>query len=137
MQNDDSTQVPALEIVMFNDDPTKGRGRQVYQLAGVDASVTYGIYLLNPPDSGQDPFDGFEGKLVDITDPTGNFFGGGRVSTPPAGPTGPLGPVKILYEGVTFLLRSPKDAALAAAVWALLFAPVYLMMRRRALRSTA
>lgn len=137
VQNDDSTQVPALEIVMFNDDPTKGRGRQVYQLAGVDASVTYGIYLLNPPTEDYPLPD----QLIDITDDEGiipPFTGGSDIGGDGnSRPRGPLGPIKILYEGVSFLMRSPKDALLAAAVWALLLAPVQLMLRRRALRQGA
>jgi hypothetical protein len=134
VNNDDSTQVPALEIVMFNDDPTQGRGRQIYQLAGVDASVTYGIYLLNPEQPG--------GPLPEILP---SVAPGPYIPPPPTpeppfepqGPTGPLGPIGMFFSGVGFLLRSPIDALLAAAVWAILFAPVQLSMRRRALRGLA
>ncbi len=131
VNNDPSTQVPALEIVVFNDDPTEGRGRQLYQFAGVDASVTYGIFLLNPHES----FDDLPDALVDLT--------GGvpdlpdlQVPEQPAGngPPSASGPITVLFEGVNFLFRSPIDALLAAAVWALLFAPVQLAGRRRALK---
>lgn len=136
VNNDASTQVPALQIVIFNDDSTKGRGRQIYQFAGVDASVTYGIYLLNPDEF----FDDLPDLIRDMTDPLpppvfddpNGDLSDADIAPPPAG-----GPITILFEGLNFLLRSPKDALLAAAVWALLFAPVQLSMRRRALKGTS
>lgn len=134
VNNDDSPQVPALQIIMFNDDPTQGRGRQIYQFAGVDASVTYGIYLLNPDENFEDVPD----LLIDLT--------GGTPFTPTIDPPPPTdqgaaprrpGPLTILFTGIGFLLRSPKDALLAAAVWMLLFSPARLSARRRALRGLA
>jgi hypothetical protein len=144
VSNDGSTQVPALEIQFFNDDPQFGRGRQLFQFAGVDASVTYGIYLLNPffetpvdtPDDGLPPFD----VTDDLPPLTGGPFmppiGG---TPPPTNPpaTGVFAPVTYLYRGVTFLARSWQDAALAAGVLILLAAPLILLGRRRALRTLA
>jgi hypothetical protein len=133
VNNDPSTQVPGLELIVFNDDPIQGRGRQLYQFAGVDASVTYGIYLLNPDeffDPGCEPFC-IEQKIDDfVPDPATPYV-------PPIVPDQPpakQGPITMLFSGVNFLLRAPLEALLAAAVWAILFAPVQLASRRRALR---
>lgn len=141
VSNDSSTQVPAFELQIVQDDPRTGRARQLFQFAGVDASATYGIYLLNPvvppidnPDDDLPPSD-ITDDLVDYT--------GGPLPTPPAPPTGsgpppPTGvfaPVTYLYRGVSFLARSWQDAGLAGAVLILLSAPLFLLGRRRALRS--
>jgi len=136
VNNDKSDQIPALEIVLFNDDSTEGRGRQIYQLAGVDATVTYGIYLLNPGDDFFDPgCPECDAVLPDVVLPP--FGNGGNGGTPPttSGPPRGQGPITILYEGLNFLLRSPKDMLLAAVVWGVLFAPVQMSARRRALRA--
>jgi hypothetical protein len=132
VQNDPTTEVPALELVIFNDDPSEGRGRQIYQFAGVDASSTYGIYLLNPDefvDPGTVPPD--IAPVDDYVPPTYTPPTDSGTGAPP--PSG--GPIAILYAGVSFLLRRPLDALLAAAVWLILFAPVQLATRRRALRA--
>lgn len=132
VNQDDSTQVPALELIIFNDDPTLGRGRQIYQFAGVDSSVSYGIYLLNP----DEVFEDFEGDLVDYTEPgfTEAYF----PPPPPsyAAPAAPRarGPITFLFQSASILLRSPRDAVLGAAIWMILFAPFQMMSRRRALR---
>lgn len=133
VNSDSSTQVPALELLVYNDDPTKGRGRQLYQFAGVDASVTYGIYLLNPGGNPPPP-------CFCPPPPSGGLLDPPIDDTPiedpgPGAPDGPLGPITMLFSGINFLLRSPRDAALAAAIWALLYSPIQLAGRRRALRS--
>lgn len=138
VNNDPSTQVPALELLVFNDDRNQGRGRQVYQFAGVDASVTYGIYLLNPEEI--DPCLLTPGCFEDAIDDFVPDSPIGDDLPPPEVPDQPpphQGPLKMLFSGVNFLLRSPIDAMLAAAVWAILFAPVQLSARRRALRGLA
>ncbi len=135
VNNDASTQVPALELLIYNDDPTKGRGRQVYQFAGVDASVTYGIYLLNPGGSAPcfcpPPDDG------GLFQPPPPDLGQGPTTVGEAPLPRGEGPVTMLFKGIGLLFRSPKDAAIAAAIWALLYSPVQMAGRRRALRSLA
>lgn len=136
VNNDESTQVPALEIILFNDDPTLGRGRQLYQLAGVDASVTYGIYLLNPA---SEDFNLPE-EAIGLTGGAPPFPGKGPSDQPTGfgqAPPGGGGPITIVFRGIAFLLRSPKDMLLAAAVWAILFSPAQLSWRRRALKGLA
>lgn len=144
VSNDGSTQVPALEIQIFNDDPTYGRGRQLFQFAGVDASVTYGIYLLNPDFTTDFDDPGDDLPDFDITDDLPPYTGGPTIpplgpSAPPSSPpaTGVFAPVTYVYRGVTFLARNWKDAVLAGAVMLLLAAPLVLLGRRRSLRTLA
>lgn len=139
VNSDSSTQVPALEITMFNDDPNLGRARQIYQLAGVDASSTYGIYLLNPALA-------LDGSIPDVPLPEvlSELVYGAFPDTPytPAVslPTTPkaLGnaianAISRFGYGLKFLFNRPREAALASIVWLMLGAPVYLALRRRAL----
>lgn len=133
INNDPSSQVPALEIVVFNDDPTEGRGRQIYQFAGVDASVTYGIFLL-AGDGLIESYDDLTGVIAGLVDESGSQFAAMPVNPAPAR-KGPLSPVLMLFEGLRFMLRSPGDAILAAMVWGVLIAPVYFAIRRRALKA--
>ncbi len=142
VNNDPATQVPALEIVIFNDHPTHGRGRQVYQFAGTDASATYGIFLREGFETADDLLDfDLPALITEMTvppsmrarvlqeaqqaqgeDPNGAAVGAQR------------NPIKMMFEGLGFLLRSPRDAFMAALMWLLLFTPVYLALRRRALK---
>lgn len=132
INNDPSSQVPAIEIVVFNDDPSEGRGRQIYQFAGVDASVTYGIFLLGG-EALADSYVDLPGALADLIDTSSTQV----VSMTPKAPTrrGPISPVQMFFDGLKFLLRSPGDAILAAVVWAVLIAPVFFAIRRRALKA--
>jgi hypothetical protein len=133
VNGDISTEVPALELTVFNDDQTEGRGRQIYQFAGTDASSTYAIYLLNPGDNfcttcfTPQPPPAPVIAIPPVAPPTIAPY------TPP--PPGPAGPITILFRGIGFLLHKPLDALLAAAVWALLYSPMQLATRRRALRT--
>jgi hypothetical protein len=142
ISNDASTEVPAFELIMFNDDQNLGRARQLYQFAGVDASATYGIYLPPTLDSGDFGDAGIEELSLPnlLTEMTGGY--------PQTTPTQPVAagdellaaPGNLIAEAVnkvsralTLLARSPREAALAGAVWFLLGLPVYLSVRRRAL----
>lgn len=141
VSNDGSTQVPAFEIQLYNDDPQTGRGRQLFQFAGVDASVTYGIYLLNPeyPSTSTDT-PGDDLPPWDITDDLIDFTGGPElppIYQPPTTtpPVPGFMPTTYLYRGAVFLSRSWQDAGLAASVLILLAGPAILLGRRRGLRS--
>jgi hypothetical protein len=144
VSNDASTQVPALEIQLYNDDPYFGRGRQLFQFAGVDASVTYGIYLLSPdlttpvddPNDDLPPFDVTDDLPPLTGGPTLPPIDSGLPPTPTAPPaTGVFAPVTYVYRGVSFLARSWQDAALAGSVLIMLAGPLVLLARRRALRT--
>lgn len=149
INNDASTQVPAIEMSVFNDDPTLGRGRQIYQIAGVDASATYGIYLLNALGlEGLGDVDLAAGDTlpdVPLTEVLSEIAYGplpeiGGVAAPPvvAGAVGNAiaRTVKRFAYGLSFLLRRPREGLLATMIWMVLGAPVYLAMRRRAIRVT-
>ena len=139
INNDASTQVPAMEITLYNDDPTLGRGRQIYQIAGADASATFGIYLLDA--LGIDDFDvAAAGDFPEVALPellSEISYGPlPPVGAPPAPAAAELGnaiveALKRFAYGVGFLLRNPREAALATLMWMLLAAPVYLGLRRR------
>lgn len=133
LNNDFSTQVAGLEIVLLNDSPTLGRARQIFQFAGVDASTTYGIFLLTsdvalPPI----PFD----DLISSFEPETSVLGE-RIEAPPppAGPAGPLFEtiVRKVKAGMVLAARSPREAALMTVVWATLGLPAYMALRRRRL----
>jgi hypothetical protein len=140
ISNDASTEVPAFEIIMFNDDQFAGRGRQLYQFAGVDVSSTYGIFLPRTLDFGADfGSAGAEESLPDLLiDATGGFP---ALDTPATALLGeqvrPENVVAALVNrvagGLKFLARTPRQAALASVLWLLLGLPLYLASRRRAL----
>ncbi|MFP5224836.1 MAG: hypothetical protein ACLGH3_04675 [Actinomycetota bacterium] len=142
VSNDGSTQVPAFEIQFYGDDPTLGRGRQLFQFAGVDASVTYGIFLLNPnfPETPTDTF-GDDLPPWDMTDDLISITGGPDLPptfeepAPPSPPTTIVTPITYIFRGAVFLSRSWQDAGLAASVLLLLVGPAVLLGRRRGLRS--
>lgn len=134
LNNDFSTQVAGLEIVLLNDSPKLGRARQIFQFAGVDASTTYGIFLLTsdvalPPI----PIDEFVPTLLE---PETQVLGE-RIEAPPLtrGPAGPLlrTIVRKVKAGMVLAARSPREAALMTVVWATLGLPLYMALRRRRL----
>lgn len=138
ISNDASTEVPAMEVIMFNDDQFNGVGRQLYQFAGVDASSTYGIFL--PPTT--DFLDDAELEDTSLPDLLIEMTGGfpDFAATLPAVPAAARKPVNVLADGLNRALKSlkwfartPRDAALASLVWLLLGFPVYLATRRKAL----
>ena len=55
--NDFSAAVPAIELLRLHDS-TQGRGRQIVQLAGVQAASSYNISLVPTGQEGEDPGDG-------------------------------------------------------------------------------
>jgi hypothetical protein len=148
LSGDRSVEVPALELVVYNDNPSVGRARQVYQLAGVRADSHYGIELLSPADCGS-----CAGTAVGTVLNVGT--GGTSVSSgagPAAGSRTPLAVhlpnegafhrfIRQTAAGADYSLRiifsSPRQAAVMATVWALLWGPWIAFRRRRALRAVA
>lgn len=133
LNNDFTTQVAGAELVMLNDSATLGRARQVFQFAGVDASTSYGIFLLTK-DFGAP------------TEVLGEYFEsspsvGGEVlpsfdsEPPPAPSSDPLFRtiIRKIKAGLAIAARSPREASLVAAVWATLGLPVFMAIRRRRL----
>ena len=146
---DFTTEVPALEMTVFNDNVEWGRARQVYQFAGVATSATYNIVLRPsfgalPEDPGlpEDPVvaDGGSTPFGDLLEQVGT---GGTGPLPVAeaalrtddddGPGGLAGVVKAVARGLRLFLTSPRTALLLLTAWALLGSPAVLSRRRRLL----
>lgn len=161
---DNSLAVPGLEIAFFRgDDRERGAGRQILQLAGAQAGTSYGIACLYgqsqaggclkageegppPPDPAPPTVDedGFlvagpteadEGSIgtASAAEPGERGGGGG-------GRRGLLGrllrfPSRLATDVLRLLFSSPRELALMAAVWALLYTPFYLAHRRRTVRA--
>jgi hypothetical protein len=135
--NDNLAEVPALEMITFNDNPNWGRSRQLYQFAGVASSASYSISLV-PTGTGLGA-----GGLTAVAG--GVVTPGGPLGATPAVATGPaarperrggvLGRIpEAIAEGLRFILTHPREAMLLMTAWALFAAPFVLGRRRRALR---
>jgi hypothetical protein len=133
--NDFLTAVPALELIRLHDS-TQGRGRQIVQLAGAQASTAYNVSVV-PTGSGS----GAAPSAVPV--------GTDVLSAGPAAPSGSIaGPggggfpslARILQTVVAtttftlrYALRSPGQALSVAGLIFVAFAlPLHLLERRRA-----
>jgi hypothetical protein len=159
MNRDDSKAVPALELIMFRDDPIQGAGRQVFQFAAVEAASQYGIYCLfgaqpsgkacnsaplSVVDADGEPVDGTAAFSAGVLgDQSGlstasldaaSAIGGGGVGG--GGPiTRLLRRLARLPEDILRLITSgPSELLLTAGIWLLLWLPCCLSERRRAAR---
>lgn len=129
LNNDVTTQVTGLELLLINDNIEFGRARQIFQFAGVDASTSYGIFLLPtflPP---------IVPPLLPPPPPP-------VIQPPPPPPPPPAPPaptfeertvLRRIKEGLAVAVRSPEDAILATLLWAAMGLPLYLATRRRRL----
>jgi hypothetical protein len=148
---DRSLAVPALEIVFFQGDGGAwGAGRQVLQLAGVQASTSYGIVCAYGQAANGDcakegeGFEGLGGLSGDFTglstDGLGSPDSVGESTVPAPNDKEPaiLRLIKKIPEAIAEALRllfnNPRELGLMAAVWGLLYAPCYLGERRRSIR---
>lgn len=133
---DKSSEVPAIEVIIYNDNPRLGRVRQVIQLAGVHVDSQYGIQVFDEGTPCPECTGGFE-----LFDEFTDDFGTDEVlAETPEEPTilekliekvrKVIGGVA---EGIQLLLASPGEAALAATVWVLLLGPYFVWRRRRLL----
>lgn len=129
---DKSREVPALEIILYNDNPRLGRARQVIQLAGVRADSHYGIQVFeegtpcgiecDPPVDDTDGEPQIIERVVTVEGP-----GTTRTITRPG---------RIRYAvpgGYRLLLANPRAAGGMLTVWLLMLAPFAVAMRRRRL----
>lgn len=136
LNDDDGPEVVGLQLVTYAD-ARAGRSRQVVQIAGVQAESHYGIYVL-PQDEGapQRPIAGIVAPppVVPTTappvvaEPVAD-----RRSTPSPGSSIER-VLRRVATGVGILIGSPYLIARLAVLWAFLALPVYLVVRRRALR---
>lgn len=134
---DQRLEVPALQIVFYRDTSYFGPGRQIIQLAAVQAVATYGIQCV-PPFT----FMADEGDCVEGTSGASGPIDPGPISTPgpdanPTGApdderdgdgrTGPLPPVLEVVKDI--LVRSLGEGLLLSLVWLTLGAPFVLARR--------
>ena len=137
---DFTTEVPALEVVTYNDNREWGRARQLYQLAGVSSVATYNIVLV-PAGSGRVP-----GSLGGVgTGPlTGGVPGvagglpGGGTAIASGGHGGPLADVvdairDEIVDGYRLIVRHPREAGLILTALVLFAVPLYGWWRRTSL----
>ena len=148
---DNSFAIPGLEIILFiGDGGPWGAGRQVLQLAGVQATTSYGIICtfgqaangkcsedvmstesLLDLESGLDEGIDDPGDVNAVPDDGGNTDDGGDE---PAVITLLRKIPEAIAQALRLLFNNPRELMLMAAVWALLYAPCYLGERRRSIR---
>jgi hypothetical protein len=150
---DRSLAVPALEFILFQGEGGPwGAGRQVIQLAGAQASTSYGIactYGQAPNGScakdgeGSGQTDDFS-ALASISDEgTGGSPAAETVNLLSESSSSHKDPLLVrvlkkvpqaIAQAVRLLFNNPRELGLMAAVWGLLYAPCYLGERRRRIR---
>ena len=140
LSGDSSVEIPALEVIVYNDNPAIGRARQVFQFAGVRVDSHYGIQPIEASlggVGGEVVGDGSaaDGSALDEVDD--------GLPLPSAIVSPPENPIVRFFrqavagvlEGLRILFANPREALLMATVWALLAAPFLAARRRRALRA--
>jgi hypothetical protein len=156
ISRDRSGALPGLEILLYNDGEG-GANRRILQLAGVEASTSYGIACLYgqvgancvrdalsddtevalPPEPGE-PEVVTVVEEVEVPAEAALDDGGGDTGTGGGGVVQRI--VRLLKRGpeavaqaLRLLFNNPRELGLLAAVWALLWAPCWLGERRRSI----
>jgi hypothetical protein len=159
LARDDSLAVPALEVVYY---PYGSGGRVIVQLAGAQATVSYGIACLEGQGRDGKCADGLdEDDLSDellpddagdiaAFDDTGDSDSDDLVfaddGTEALGPFAPgrgesavtrflRAPVRAVAAALRLLFNNPRELGLMTAVWVLLYGPFRLAGRHRSIRS--
>ncbi|MDQ1444651.1 MAG: hypothetical protein QOI20_1115, partial [Acidimicrobiaceae bacterium] len=147
LTGDKSVEIPALEMVVYNDNAAIGRARQVYQFAGVRADSHYGIQLAGVGSSECTSCALDVGTTIDQA--TGDVAAGLplpndgvplAVRMPgPSGENPVRRAIRQTAAGIDYSLRiifsNPREAMLMATVWLLMWGPFVASRRRRALRA--
>lgn len=140
VNDDDSITVNGLDLVYYNDstitnrDGSAGRSRVVVSLAGVEAESRYGIYVLpQPVDDGNDD-GGDGGDDGPDTEVLGERDEQPPVVVPPASGPAASGPGEMIVRSFAFIRTRPAEFAMLFVLFSLLAAPVYLGIRRRAVK---
>ncbi|HEV7887400.1 MAG TPA: hypothetical protein VGO92_07570, partial [Acidimicrobiales bacterium] len=145
LSGDKSVEIPALEMVVYNDNANIGRARQVYQFAGVRADSHYGVQLAGAECStcgdaigaSIDVGTGVVGAAPPLLNDGQPLLG--RVMMPSENVLRRF--VRQAAAGADYSLRiifsNPRDAMVMATVWVLLWGPFVASRRRRALRAVA
>lgn len=160
LAGDDTSEVPALEMIRFNDNFPWGAARQVFQFAGVATSANYNILLLpaggsrfDGGPSGADLGAGSAGELLPGTPGTEGTPGsvgaglngaaldgnGVLLADDAASGSGGVGGavrdvVTAIGRGLRLVWGDPRQALLLFTAWLLLAQPVLLARRRRLLQ---
>ncbi|HEX7168508.1 MAG TPA: hypothetical protein VF230_16120 [Acidimicrobiales bacterium] len=152
---DFTTDVAALEMIVYNDNTEWGRARQLYQFAGVSSVAGYSIALdfsamqFDDPPSFDEPLDdlGADGSFDDdLGGPAPTSFteplppideATGRTIGNPGGPIEGENPftraVLAVGRGLRLFFTSPRHALLLFTAWSLFSLPGVLSRRRRLL----
>lgn len=144
LSGDKSVEVPAFELIAYNDNTRVGRARQVYQFAGVRADSHYGIQFAGPGSDGRIPGVGdvIDGATGDIAPALGDLPNGGeplKVRIPGAGENVIKRTIRQTADYADYSLRiifnNPREAMVMATVWLLMWGPFVASRRRRALKA--
>ena len=137
---DFTTEVPGLEMIVYNDNNEWGRARQLYQFAGVATAATYNI-ALRPAESAfddepsgvvDDLADGLDGGVPDGRDVLEPLTSVREESDGSAG--GPImRALRALAKGIRMFVTDPRKALLLLTGWTLFSLPAVLSRRRRLL----
>lgn len=138
---DRTTEVPALQVVVYNDNKPFGRARQIYQFAGVATAATYNIARLPSGDGfgdfagegGGDAFLATDGGGLGGTADTGTSTIGAPAGSGRSGGSLFGNAVRALLRGIRLFLTSPRHALLLLTAWSLFCLPPVLSRRRRLL----
>jgi hypothetical protein len=153
---DFTTEIPALEMVVYNDNNEWGRARQLYQFAGVATAATYNIAelppgLALPADSSDSGSSGSQAGMTAAADDgsgtttADDSVNGGNsavalgLPTPTAsvdsGSGGGILPrvARALARGIRLIFTHPRQALLLLTAWLLFSLPIVLSRRRRLL----
>ena len=140
---DRTSEVPVLEMTVYNDNVAFGRARQIYQFAGVSTAATYNIVPLPSGAGFGDDIadDGFDEGLLSPDGMGGDGLSGGNGNfggAPAASIGGTVGSIlsralKALVRGIRMFFTSPRHALLLFTAWALFSLPPVLARRRRLL----
>lgn len=143
LSGDKSVELPAFELVVYNDNTQIGRARQVYQFAGVRADSHYGIQLIGEGTGGlADIGDVLDGVTGDLVESVGALPNGGEalaVRVPAVNENPVRRTIRQSAAGANYSLRvifsNPREAMVMATVWLLMWGPFVASRRRRALKA--
>ena len=143
LSGDKSVEIPALEMVVYNDNTQVGRARQVYQFAGVRADSHYGIQVVGQGFGGfasvGDVIDASTGEVLESAPSLPNGGEPLAVRMPTVKENVLKRTIRQSAAGADYSLRlifsNPREALGMATVWLLMWGPFVASRRRRALQA--
>lgn len=143
---DFTTEVPALDMVVYNDNSEWGRARQLYQFAGVASAATYNIALLPKEVDFPDDPEVLEDEDSEVAfeepgdDSLGGVFADSTAEILSEGPTdgkdsgGVMDAIRdaasAVAKGIRLFFTNPRQSLLLLTGWALFSLPGFLARRR-------